>query len=383
MQVYKTFLRIALKSISSGIAYIVIFTSLSFILAKVNSSDTKETFNAKKIEIAVVDRDNSELSNSLYDYLDSTQKVEAIDDDENAWSDELFYHSVEAIIVIEDGFEAAIVSGNTEGLVTSYANPDSNCSYIVESAIQTYISNIGMYIKTGYNYEDAAAAAKANSEITATVDILSEDSGKSPTAMSYFFTYIPYMMSCIVINALGPMLLIWNKRELRERTAIASLSQTKINSQIIGALTCCSGVIFGLFAVIAACAYGKDLFTVAGIYYILNSICYMLVCVAFTYIVSLICTKVQSIAIWSNLFGLSTSFMCGVFVTRDLLADGVVSASKCLPTYWYINVTEELRYFDGTLSRSSYNSMFIQLLFAIAFFAIGLIIVKTKQQRTA
>ena len=109
----------------------------------------------------------------------------------------------------------------------------------------------------------------------------------------------------------------------------------------------------------------------------------MFVCIAITFLVAQLSKRVSALSMWSNVIGLSTSFLCGVFVTRQLLPDKVVAFSKCLPTYWYINVTEELKYFSGTLSREAWISMGVQLLFAAAIFAVSLVIIKNRQQKNA
>ena len=102
--------------------------------------------------------------------------------------------------------------------------------------------------------------------------------------------------------------------------------------------------------------------------------------VAITFMVAQLCKKSEMLNMWSNILGLGMSFLSGIFVQRSLLPDGVVKLSKCLPTYYYINVTEELRYFNGSLSKNVWQSMIIQLLFAIAIFGIALVIIKAKEK---
>lgn len=385
MQVYKTFLKIALLNISSGIIYLVIYISLSFILANINlNSKSAETFTAEKIDIAVIDRDNSEQSRALTDYLSETQNIVDIGEDESTWPDEMYYHIVQYILVIEKDFEKNISSGNTDGVLTSYESPDSNSAYIVASQVETYMSNMQNYIAAGYDFSEASKLAAETSHIQA--DVSFPDDGKElakPTAMNFFFRYIPYMMVCILINSMGVMLVIWNRPAIKARTEIAGISLGRRNMEMAFAMITYSAIIFAIFFVLASMIYRKEFFTIKGFYSMINMLCYLLVSVSITYLISQLSKKAPVLNMWSNVIGLSTSFLCGVFVERALLPDKIVQISKCLPTYWYINVVDELMYFDGSLSSLAWKSMGVQLLFALAIYIIGLVVCKARQQKNA
>ncbi len=382
MQVFKTFLKIALRNIASGIVYLVIFVSISLMITNTSKSKDPDSFSKQKVKISVIDRDDSDLSHALYDYLDSSQKIVDIGNDEETWRDYLFYHNIEYLLIIDKGFEDKMASSDYENVITSYKNPDSNSSYIVASQTEAYIKYISAYVSSGYSYTDAAKKAADTASLTADTSYrVSDEVIEEPTALSYFYTFVPYILICILINSMGPMLIIWNRPGIKARTSISSLSLVKRNTALIGALACYSAVVYGIIIALSAIIFRNDFFTVKSIYYCLNTLAYLLVSVAITFMVAQLSKKLTALSMWSNIIGLSTSFLCGVFVTRSLLPDKVVSFSKCLPTYWYINVTEELKYYDGSLSSLSWKSMGIELLFAAAFFGIGLVIIKSRQQK--
>lgn len=383
MQVFKTFLQICIKNLPSSIGYVVAFLALSLILANTSSTNSDMArFMAQKVDVAVVDEDGSDLSKALYDYVDGSQNMKKVDMSNENWRDELFYHNVQYILVLHKGFGSALEQGKAEGAITAYTNPDSNSSFIVRTEVNTYLSSVTYYLKAGYSVGDASEKAAKAAAITADTKV--EVSGKAvekPTALSYFFSYVPYMLICIMINTLGPMLLIWNRSEIKARTGVSALSLGKRNLAIIGAMAAFAGLIFLLFVVVSIGFFGNELFTQRGLYYSINALVYVLVCLSITYLVAQLSKKQAALSMWSNAIGLSTSFLCGVFVMRDLLPAGVVSFSKCLPTYWYINITEELKYFDGSLSSLYFKSIGVQLLFALAIYAVALVIIKSKQQK--
>lgn len=382
MQIYRTFLKMLMRNIASGLMYLGIFIGISISVAKSNESNDYMSYETTKVNVSVIDKDNSTLSRSLYNYLNESHKIVDIDSDEEKWADELFYRTVDYILVIEKGFEDNMSQENYEDLLTSYSAPDSNASYIVESQVESYMQNISIYVNSGFDFEEAAQKAADVSKISA--DVLLPDNSNAAekvSAASYFFTFFPYVLLCMLINSLGATLIAWNKTEIKARTAVSGTSLTERNMGILGAMLVYSLIIAGIFILVCTILYKDDFFTESSIYYGLNCLCYMFVCMAITFLVAQLSKKLAALSIWSNVLGLSTSFLCGVFVSRDLLPDKVVAFSRCLPTYWYINVTEELKHFRGSISSSVWISMGVQLLFAAAILSVTLVIIKSRQQK--
>lgn len=383
MQVFKTFFKISLRFLPSTIIYVIIFGVLSMILPNTVQNSSSQNFTSTKIKIAVIDNDDSTLSQGLYDYLDETHTIVDIDDDEEKWRDELFFRNVLYILVITDGLEENIESENYENLITAYEDPASNSSYIVASQVNTYLNTLKGYLAAGMTTEDAVNETAQTVALSADVNYLNEENTQpKPTPGSFYFTYIPYIMLCMLINSLGPMLVIWNRPEIKSRTAISSLSLTKRTSALMGAAGTFSIFLFGILIAFAAIMYRGEIFSMRGALYLINAFTYLFVSVSLTFLVSQLTRHINMLNMFSNVIGLSSAFLCGVFINRSLLPDKVIAFSKCLPTYWYINVTEELRYFDGSLSSNAAASIGIQLLFAAAFLAISLAIIKIKEQRS-
>lgn len=383
MQVFKTFLKICVRNLPSSIGYVIAFLALSLLLSSTSSENSDMTkFMEQKVDVAIVDLDQSQLSQSLYDYVDSTQNIKEINMEDESWRDELFYHNVNYILVINKGFQDSFANGTYQDLITAYENPDSNSSFIVETEVTTYLTNMKYYLTAGYSNAEAADKATTAAGISATTKVeVSDQEVEKPTALSYFFSYMPYMMICIMINTLGPMLFIWNRPEIKARTSISGLSMTKRNLALVGAMAAFAGLLFGIFMAVAAIFFKGDFFSPRGFYYSINTFAYLLVCIAITYLIAQLSKKLTALSMWSNAIGLSTSFLCGVFVMRDLLPASVVTFSQVLPTYWYINITEELKYFDGSLSNLFYQSLGVQLLFALAIYGVALVIIRLRQQK--
>lgn len=381
MQIYKTFLKIALRSLSYGFIYIGIFLGVSINISRSQLNDNTVTFEASKVEIAVIDRDNSYLSKELYGYLDKAHIIKSIKDSEESWLDELFAHTVEYVLVIENGFEKQTLDGDSKSRLTSYAAPDSRSAYIVSSQLESWMQNLNAYINAGYKPETASAKALEISEMSAQVSYLKDGAADKPTAFGVFFHFIPYILLCVLINSLGPVLIIWNRPEIRSRTAVSGVSSRSRNWGMIGATATYSLLVMAILIGASAIFYRKEFLSESTPYHLLNSVCFLAVSIAVTFLVAQLSRKMTTLSIWSNILGLSTSFLCGVFVSRSILPDKVVSFSKCLPTYWYINIADEMYSYDGHLSSLAKQSFIIQLLFAAAIMAVAFVVIRFKRQK--
>ena len=382
MQVYKTFLKISLKSIISAFAYIAAFLALSMMITNSGNKSDISSFVSEKMDVAIVDYDHSVTSKALYHFVDKKHNIKSIQMKDEAWRDELFYRNVDYILIIEKGFADHYDQKDAANYMKSYTNPDSNTSFIIRSEVETFLRNLNHYKTAGFNEKESIEKAQKVSVIHTQTDLVKNQKKiEKPTAMSYFFTFAPYVLLCILINTIGPMLMIWNRPEIKTRTEISSLSLGKRNLALICAVATCAMVVFVIYLGTCVQFFKGDFFTLRGLYYTINAFLCLLVCISATYLVAQLSHKLNSLSMWSNILGLSTSFLGGVFVIRELLPDQVVLFSKCIPTYWYINITEELKYFDGTLSKLAYQSAGMQLLFAFALYAIALIVIKNKQQR--
>lgn len=382
MQVYKTFFKISLRFFSSTIIYLVIYAVLALVIPNTNKSDAGALdFKAEKINIAVIDRDNSELSKDLYDYLDENHKIIDIGNDKEVWADELYYKTVTYILVVEDGFMDSFISGDYKELLTSYEDPASNSAFIVAGQVETYLKTLKGYLDAEYELTEAISQTRDTIEIKANVEFSNTKNEITKVdSVSLYFTYLPYIILCMLINSLGPMLIIWNRPKLKARTSVSGKSLTSRTSALILAAITYSVFVFAIIIAFGMICFRKDFFNDRTIYYILNSISFLIVSVAITFMVSQFCKKAELLNMWSNILGLGMSFLCGIFVQRSLLPDGVVSFSKCLPAYYYISVTEELNNFNGSLSNTAWQCIVIQLLFALAIFGISLVIVKLKEK---
>ena len=107
---------------------------------------------------------------------------------------------------------------------------------------------------------------------------------------------------------------------------------------------------------------------------------YAFVCLAFAFLLSMLTSKSQLLNIFTNVFGLGSSFLCGVFVPRMWLSDGVVAIGRFLPAYWYVNVEEALCSGEAAASSVIATGYLVQILYGVAVFVIALVLSQYKRK---
>lgn len=80
------------------------------------------------------DHDNTDESRVLYNYLDRTQNLTSIKDDNEAIADELFFRNVDYVLIIPDGF-----SENPDSL-KNVKQQNSSYAYFLDNSIDTFLN---------------------------------------------------------------------------------------------------------------------------------------------------------------------------------------------------------------------------------------------------
>ena len=101
------------------------------------------------------------------------------------------------------------------------------------------------------------------------------------------------------------------------------------------------------------------------------------------FFVSTFTDKEQLVSAVVNVVSLGMSFLCGVFVSMEILGKSVQKIAQFLPVYWYEVANKLLKShntFSGTQIHTLYTCYGIQLLFALAFLRLALIAGRMRRQ---
>ena len=384
MSVFNAILKSTKACLVSIIVYFSVFVLFGNISAKATASTKDTMFEDSVVTVAITDNDNSALSRGLVEYLNETEDV--VDPQTTSikeMNDNVRFLIYDYALIIPDDFSERVKNGETENLLEYVAPGATAPQFLLTEKIRTYMQDVMVYLNSGYSEDEAIALTKENmiklSETKARVIDTSDENHRSfYTGMFTFNGYTLLMILCISISS---VLGFTKDTDVKNRINVSGMHFKTRNTAIIAAVFCIGIVITAAVTIVVGLmglsdTNGKFLF------YCIDVIALMLVGLGMAYMISAITTNENIINMVTNMFVLSMSFFCGVFIDIQFLSPAIVKFAHFLPLYWY---TAAIRLINDTpvdkiLGKTFYEYLLIEILFAGIFFAAGLIISKKKEQ---
>lgn len=383
MQVFKAFFKILNKNKTAMIVYMVIYLALTFVLSSNGQKNDTSDFSKVCMEIGVENQDNGKLGEALVVYLEKENEIKDIPKEREDLLDAMYYRDIQYVLIIPEDFTEKFLAGEREEVLEGTAVPGNNTAYLAKMEIDEFLQKLGMYIDGGYEPEQAAQKTLDNMEKESKVEFLSvEDSGTKPAA-AYFFDYIPYIFLCIMMVSLSCVLIIFNEKNLDARNRCSSMSFFQRNLQmVLGSL----GIMlleYGVFMLVAWIMYPNYMGSFRGILSMGNALAFMLVCLSIAFLAGRQAKDDAQLNMAANVIGLAFSFLGGVFVPIDLMNKGMQKVAKFVPSYWYVSSNNSI-WKIKSLSEAGdiYRNWLIMLAFAVAVFAIALMMNRLKARKS-
>ena len=384
MSVFNAILKSLKANITTIIVYLTIFTVFGNMQAKATTSTQESAFEEVTVKVAVTDNDNSNLSQALVDYLTETQEVVAPGtDDPQVMNDNVRFAIYDYALIIPEGFEEQIKSGDVEDALTYIAPGTTASQFLLTEKLNDYLQDVVVYLNSGYSENEAISLTHDQmvklSNTQATVIDKSEENHRSYYSGMYTFNGYTLMMLLCVCCACT--LTFMKNRDVNNRISVSGMHFFTRNVASIAAVIFI-GFAITTVAIIVISLMGLEYENTKFIFYAIDTYTLMFVGLGMAYFICSITVNENLINMVANMFVLSMSFLCGVFVDTQYLSASIVKAAHFMPLYWY---TTAIKFINDTpinniWSRQFASYLLIEVLFAMIFFAAGLIITKKKEQ---
>ena len=384
MPVFKATMK-SLKVVLLNISiYFVIFIVFGDMTAWGSSSSTETIFEETKLDVVIIDNDNSALSRGLTEYIDKTQDLKkAKTDDLRVINDNIRFNIYDYAIIIPSGFEEKVKNGEFKDAI-EYISPGANSSeYLLTKKIDTYLNNIVIYLNSGYSKDEAVKLTNEKMLDLSNTSVTLADN-KEEYHRSYFrgiFTFNGYSLLMMLAISISTCLLFMKEKDIRDRIAVSGMRFRKRNAGIIGAILLIGITLTGL-TILAAVVLNRDTTYDKIALYSINTFTLMFIGLGLAYFISAITSDENIINMLSNMIVLSMCFLCGTFVDTQFMSPMILKLAQFLPLYWY---NKAIVFINNTPASDIICTKFltylcIELLFALVFFAAGLVISKKKEQ---
>ena len=392
MQVYKTFFKVLRKYKISLIMYSAIMIFMIWIFASESSSGSNDIVQ-KKYSLLVVDEDNSEISKEFVSYLGKKHTLDEGDYTDDQIKDMLFYENISEYIVIPKGFGETIdsvVKAKKNGKTVSEEELASllQATYddgmprgiFINMQINQYLNAVTDYMASGENLTDASKRADEALDISEFTTFQEEETDDNAVKYTSFLV-LPYGILSIIFSGVIPVIIAFNEKEKKNRTAVSSIKLTTRNiSLILGAATVAFAVATIFIIVITLKNGGDFAFTNAWWLSVLNTFIYTITATlllsmltSFPILISKGTTNAASFL--TVIIGLSFAFLGGTFVDLDILGEGVAKVGRFIPNYWYSIACKKIWY-DGAGLTDLFGCYGLQLLFGLVCLTVGLAVTR-------
>lgn len=387
MTVFKGFLLLLKREAKSVSLYLVIFIAMA-VMTQLSMGDNQptSTFKSMSTRIAIEDKDQSDLSKSLVNYLEKTQSVKR---DLNISTpdmiqENLYYSNVYSVIKIPKGFEKDYFDKQTP--LTLINKPGFDSTYVTNQVDQ-FLKSVKVLHESGDTVAQAVQKVQRYDSQKSRVTLIAQNkSGGEMPYHNYLFQYLPYILISMTSYSLGIILIIYAEPDKKRRMLCAPVSYRSMNLQLmLGAAVIGTGLWLICGVALPTILSAKTFLSDPNLpYYLLNVGLMILVSLALSFLVSKLIQRINIISSVTNVLALGMSFLCGVFVPLSVLSPTIKKITQFLPVYWY-EVTNELIGYQTTFNASQkwelYEGFGIQLLFVIALLSLGMLVGKLREQK--
>ena len=375
MIVFKNYFNI----VKRHLGIIIMFSAISIGVSVINTSYTStEDYASVDPKIAVINYDDSALSDNFVEYIKERAEIVEVEDDEKAIQDTLYLNKADSILIIPDNFGTNILIGNNPRLKIKKST--QNVSEYTELLVNRYFKIAENYSKVGMSENEIINNIEKDIQNEIEVKVSSKNQSDMER-LAVYYSFENYAFLSIFIFIIGTIMCIFNKETIRKRNNVSKLNPKSISNQLfLGHMTLTLSI-WLVFILISVILYRDLMFTTNGLFLILNSLCFALTATSLAYLIGCLIKKENVISGIQNVISLGLSFISGCFVPIEWLDKNIINFSKIFPSYWFIqgnyDITK-LSTFNYENIKPVIQNCGIVLLFGIIYFMIARMIVSRK-----
>ena len=330
MNIFKNYFKIVKNHKFSILLYTIIFLSISVFFMNSNSSNTDTNYSEVKNNVYIEDRSKSQISKALVDYIGKREKIVSDLDKENL-DDELFYRTIDAIIMIPADFE------NTKEIAYK-SSPQSMYSFLVKQRVNEFIDKFDKYSKNGYSPDEAIKYANSDLDKTIKVEKINDikQASGDESNSRFYFNFVSYPLLSQILLVVTLVMSSYYKETVNKRQRISPVSEKRTNLILtLGHLV--FGIIFWLLYLLICIVLVKDFeFKQAFLLAAFNSFVFMISAVTLSMLVGKLFQDLNSLSVVINILVLGSSFLSGVFVLMEFLGETTLKIARIFPNYYYV-----------------------------------------------
>lgn len=392
MKIFKLFYTLLY---ANRIAAILGFALLMVIAIPMNlqfQNNLSTDFVVRKTQLAIFNTDEGNpISEHLEAYLEEHAVVVSLEDDPEVIADAFYNEKIHYALTIPTGFGDALLEPSTAYLPLEKTVIDSQIDEAyVEVLVSAYLTNLRVLSAGVANSSDGPQINRILSQMEQTlaneVELVPTQSDQDTQLLafgSYYTHYASYILTMTFITVFGYVITSMRQPEIVKRDRMSQMTQSRRLVEIL--LGCLSfSLVYWLFLMATASVlYGREtLFSTSGLLIILSSFIATFGIQAMAYFIVTIAPNRGAISFLATIISLFVAFASGLFAPREFIAQPMQSLASLATPIWQVKA-DEIILGSNTLTTQNWHQLLsffgIQLLLALAYYALSFVIHKYRQ----
>lgn len=379
MIVFSTFWRIVKKYKGT----ILLYTVMLIIFGGINltSNSTNDMFTPTKPNIFIVNKDsNMGLTKNLINYLKKNTNVVSLEDDEEKINDALFYRDISYVIYIPKNYSKDVL--DKKDVTINIKSSKDYTSSLTEMMLDKYLNVQSNLVNITNNQDELVNMINNTLDVNSEVVVSSKLDNSYLNRVSRYFNFGSYSLLAVIIFIVTLVINSFKENTINKRIIVSSFNYKKHNSLLMLSSFVYSLIVWVLFSLLSVILLGKDMISLRGILYFVNTFMFVMPSLSFGILISTLVNNKDSIGGIVNVVSLGSAFLCGAFIPTEYLPKIVLSIAHIFPAYYFIdsnNLLSSMEIINFSNLTPVFINYFVLIIFMLIFIVVNNYVLKKKR----
>lgn len=379
MIVFNTFWRIIKKYKGTILLYTVMLIMFGGI--NLTSNSTNDMFTPTKPNIFIVNKDsNMGLTKNLINYLKKNTNVVSLEDDEEKINDALFYRDISYVIYIPKNYSKDVL--DKKDVTLDIKSSKDYTSSLTEMMLDKYLNVQSNLVNITNNQDELVNMINNTLDINSEVVVNSKIDNSYLNRVSRYFNFGSYSLLAVIIFIVTLVINSFKENTINKRIIVSSFNYKKHNSLLMLSSFVYSLIVWVLFSLLSVILLGKDMISLRGILYFVNTFMFIMPTLSFGILISTLVNNKDSIGGIVNVVSLGSAFLCGAFIPTEYLPKIVLSIAHVFPAYYFIdsnNLLSSMEIINFSNLIPIFINYFVLIIFMLIFIVVNNYVLKKKR----
>ena len=379
MIVFSTFWRIVKKYKGTILLYTVMLIMFGGI--NLTSNSTNDMFTPTKPNIFIVNKDiNMGLTKNLINYLKKNTNVVSLEDDEEKINDALFYRDISYVIYIPKNYSKDVL--DKKDVTIDIKSSKDYTSSLTEMMLDKYLNVQSNLVNITNNQDELVNMINNTLDVNSEIVVSSKLDNSYLNRVSRYFNFGSYSLLAVIIFIVTLVINSFKENTILKRIIVSSFNYKKHNSLLMLSSFVYSLIVWVLFSLLSVILLGKDMISLRGILYFVNTFMFVMPTLSFGILISTLVNNKDSIGGIVNVVSLGSAFLCGAFIPTEYLPKIVLSIAHVFPAYYFIdsnNLLSSMEIINFSNLTPVFINYFVLIIFMLIFIVVNNYVLKKKR----